>query len=404
VFEPLRGSLCRVVDSNKSAAMLLDMDRELVSRRELEWKLSSLRREKHRIDDNIKRMETAQQRIFRDAAAAGESEEKKPADATDTGVAKRKRSRSGSASKDRDAKKQDSDEEKPKRQKAEGTAEGKRPDPRSRNLFGKMLGHLHSAKTRLEKEKATKRSEATQAVQDRVEEKLQLSKLNIKEFRKSQFEAQKKEEEIKASALEKEIEDKVQQLLQRDLESYYSTMKNFIRTKAEPPIFYLPAVHTKETEHALEENRASIKHKIASLRVQLPLLTQDDGEARARATAAAAAEACVEKAAEADQNEGEGAAEDKVEEGDKEEVADKDVDDKRSDQDDEKSDDDKDAARSDHKEDDKEDVRDGDEEGEKKADESDDEKRGAASGDEEQADKAEAKPEAEKRQASSDSE
>merc|ERR1712137_1421636 len=46
-------------------------------------------------------------------------------------------------------------------------------------------------------------------------------------------------------------------------------MMNFIRTKAEPTIFYLPAKHTKDTDHVLEETRAAIKHKIASLKVQL---------------------------------------------------------------------------------------------------------------------------------------
>jgi hypothetical protein len=66
-------------------------------------------------------------------------------------------------------------------------------------------------------------------------------------------------------------EDEAKELraLQRRLEAHYSSMKNFIRTQAEPTIFYLPAKHNSETRKQLEETRAAISSKIASLKVHL---------------------------------------------------------------------------------------------------------------------------------------
>merc|ERR1712083_324533 len=58
-------------------------------------------------------------------------------------------------------------------------------------------------------------------------------------------------------------------LLQRRLEGHYTHMKNFIRTQAEPTIFYLPVKHTPETEQFLEETRAAIDEKIRSLKTHL---------------------------------------------------------------------------------------------------------------------------------------
>merc|ERR1712050_619810 len=94
-------------------------------------------------------------------------------------------------------------------------------------------------------------------------------------------------------------------LLQKRLEGHYSLMMNYIRTKAEPTIFYLPAKQTKETEFALEETRAAIKHKIASLKVQLQQGGDETqlAEDSLRASAAAAAVAAVELPKEEDKAE-----------------------------------------------------------------------------------------------------
>jgi len=322
--------------------------REDMSARELERKISDLKRDRVRIEDAIRRMDANQQRIFREDTTArnriqvAQEEEGKPDIAEKEDRDKRKRRRSGSGSgSDSESKKSDKEANGDKEDKKgeddkdikddkeerddkdakdgreskdgnEGKAEEageakdgeekrktpdtrpKKSDPRSRNLFGKLLGHLHSAKSRLESEKGSKAAELNAKAQERIQEKLSLSKMNIKEFRKSQFEQRKKEEEAKVAQIEKNIEEMELLLLQKRLEGHYSLMMNFIRTKAEPTIFYLPAKHTKDTELALEETRAAIKHKTASLKVQLqPVGEEAQAEDALRASAAAAAAALV---------------------------------------------------------------------------------------------------------------
>jgi len=313
---------------------------EELSARELERKISDMKRDRVRVEDTIRRMESNQQRIFREegssrVSAAQEEEEEVKAESPSKDK-RRRRSRSGSRS-DSESKKSDKEENGDKEGKSgkekDGEAEEKdgeagetkegerkrkvqdkedsrpkRNDPRSRNLFGKLLGHLHSAKTRLDSEKGSKAAELNAKAQEKIEEKLSLSKMNIKEFRKAQFGNRKKEEEAKVVEIDKSIEEMECLLLQKRLEGHYSLMMNFIRTKAEPTIFYLPAKHTKDTEHSLEETRAAIKHKVASLKVQLRADETQASEDSLRATAAAAAVAAVE--APEEEGKAEGAADD----------------------------------------------------------------------------------------------
>lgn len=304
-----------------------------LSRRELERQIADLRRDKVRIDDNLRRMEANQKRIFGElegekqledghGQAEGEHKdgeekkvEKKPDadDEEDSDGEKRKKEEKD----DKDGKedKEDDEEDSKKRKRDEEDRKKKegRPtktDARSRNLFGKLLGHLHSAKERLNKEKSTKMSQLQQAALGKVEAKVNMNRMNIKEFRRGQFAQQMKEEEVKAKELDKMIAEKELLLLQRRLESHYGLMMNFIRTKAQPTIFFLPAKHTRDTEKQLEETRAAIKAKIASLKVQLQQVEEDgvDPERAARNSAAEAAMAAAEagqSAKEKDENHGE---------------------------------------------------------------------------------------------------
>merc|ERR1719436_907959 len=83
-------------------------------------------------------------------------------------------------------------------------------------------------------------------------------------------------------------------------------MLNFIRTKTEPTIFYLPAKHTRDTEQMLKETRAAIKQKIASLKLQLQPMnsewavesaTGEDAMGAAAAAATVAVSECSTSAA-----------------------------------------------------------------------------------------------------------
>jgi len=239
--------------------------------------ISIMKREKMRLEDNIRRMEINQKRLF------GEDVERKPqtsppmltpAPTVTKSESPQKRTRSGSFKRSpehKDRQKEDGQQEDPYPHEhiRDRDTRPKKVDARSRLMFGKLIGHLQSAKKRLELEKGWKSTELNLKAVARLEQKLTHEKTNIKELRKRQFEQQRREEELKVAQIEKNIEEKEILLLQRRLEGHYSLMMNFIRTKAEPTIFYLPAKHTKDTDHVLEETRAAIKHKIASLKVQL---------------------------------------------------------------------------------------------------------------------------------------
>ncbi|CAK9050596.1 Bardet-Biedl syndrome 5 protein homolog [Durusdinium trenchii] len=240
-----------------------------LSRRELERQIQELRRDKVKLDDNIRRMEATQKRIFgeeeRAKLMALHSQEKKEEDKEDGEKDGKEEKEEKKEEQSEESKKRKRDEDLEKRKK-----EGRptKTDPRSRNLFGKLLGHLHSAKDRLQKEKTSKMGQLQSKALSRVEEKVNLSRMNIKEFRKGEFEKQLVEEQAKVAEIEKQLEEKEVLLLQRRLENHYSLMMNFIRTEVQPPIFFLPAKHTRDTEKMLDATRAGIKKKIATLRMQ----------------------------------------------------------------------------------------------------------------------------------------
>ncbi|CAJ1457427.1 unnamed protein product, partial [Effrenium voratum] len=301
---------------------------EELSRRELERQLQELRRDKVQIDNNLRRMEATQKRIF------GDEEQRKLAalhsqDGKEDGKEEKEEGKEENGDEKEDDKpKEDGESRKRKRDEEleQRKKEGKtaKADPRSRNLFGKLLGHLHSAKDRLQKEKTSKMGELQQKALSRVEDKMNLNKMSLKEFRKGQFDKQMEEEQAKVTEIEKQIEEKEVLLLQRRLENHYSLMMNFIRTEVQPPIFFLPAKHTRDTEKQLDATRADVKGKIAGLKAQFKAQQEEAAAARkekekekeapggAVAPAAAEPEAAAEaeaRAAEAPREE-EGAASD----------------------------------------------------------------------------------------------
>ncbi|CAJ1361704.1 unnamed protein product [Effrenium voratum] len=297
----------RAIQAEKAKKLGLSEGNEL-SRRELERQIQELRRDKVQLDASIRKMEAAQKRIF------GEEEQRKLTALHSQGEENGDKE---NGDKEEEKKEEGENEESRKRKRDEEfekrKKEGKptKSDPRSRNLFGKLLGHLHSAKDRLQKEKTSKMGELQQKALSRVEEKVNLSKMNIKEFRKGHFEKQLVEEQAKVAEIEKQLEEKEVLLLQRRLENHYSIMMNFIRTEVHPPIFFLPSKHTRDTEKQLEATRASIKTKIAELRQKFKEEAQrsskrENGKAEAEGEAEAEAEGEEkEKGKEKDKEKGE---------------------------------------------------------------------------------------------------
>jgi len=282
------------MDEEPSARDVVD---EEPSARDVEREIEEMKWERSQTEKNLRRIEVTQRRF--------QGEERKAASVPLALVPsedprKRRRSLSAKGSDDEDDR-----EAREKRRKANGL--GVKPDARSRMMFKGLVGHLQSAKQRLDTEKDWKSTELNAQAQQRLEEKLQRDKQHVIELKKRQFDTQKQEEESKAALIDKRIEEKELLLLRKRLEGHYALMMNFIRTKAEPTIFYLPAKHNKTTEKMLEETRAAIKHKIEHLKVQLqPVDAETAADASAasalanEAPAEVAAKAPVEEAAKAE--------------------------------------------------------------------------------------------------------
>lgn len=70
--------------------------------------------------------------------------------------------------------------------------------------------------------------------------------------------------------------------LESRLAEHYSHMMNFIRTRAEPILFYLPKTHTPETRRCLEESQDTISQKIQVLAAHLGEDSEEKTDSGAR--------------------------------------------------------------------------------------------------------------------------
>lgn len=132
---------------------------------------------------------------------------------------------------------------------------------RGRNLLGSLVAHLSSAQQRLQVDQTPRRAAA-------AAKKPQLSKARgvVKtvakqtKLRKGQEFISKRRRLAQAAPRREDLEE-----LQANLAEHYSNMTNFIRTRADPTLFYLPAKHNPETEKCLQETRDTIQQKVRLL-------------------------------------------------------------------------------------------------------------------------------------------
>merc|ERR1712216_174924 len=119
----------------------------------------------------------------------------------------------------------------------------KRP-PRERALFGFLQNQLKKAKKDLDDEKAPGSKQSSIDLDKPLGEvKLSAQSKQQQEAKDKSFNERKSKEESRLYEIDKIIQQKETELLQGRLENHYSLMMNFIRTKAEPTIFYLPVKH-----------------------------------------------------------------------------------------------------------------------------------------------------------------
>ena len=78
----------------------------------------------------------------------------------------------------------------------------------------------------------------------------------------------RREEKRSTAEEEKKSKDEETKAVCKRLAAHYECMGNFIRTKVEPTIFYLPARHNSATKRLLAETRGAIQQKVKTLEQQ----------------------------------------------------------------------------------------------------------------------------------------
>ncbi|KAJ3293556.1 hypothetical protein HK104_004371 [Borealophlyctis nickersoniae] len=148
-----------------------------------------------------------------------------------------------------------------KNEVCQATAGAKRPrlelsskdQQRSRRLFGALVGTLKTFKAQTGKktEAEMKREELEKRLAEKIQKEKEELASKVKqeiEERKAKKAAQRQEDDAKRIAFTKEV-----------LKNQTRTLSNFIKTKTDPPIFFLPLNHNDATIKLLQEaKRAAV--------------------------------------------------------------------------------------------------------------------------------------------------
>eukprot|EP01053_Blabericola_migrator_P008485 Blabericola_migrator_1__8484@NODE_4423_length_1168_cov_164_445958_g2735_i0_p1_GENE_NODE_4423_length_1168_cov_164_445958_g2735_i0NODE_4423_length_1168_cov_164_445958_g2735_i0_p1_ORF_typecomplete_len304_score74_45Pinin_SDK_memA/PF04696_13/1_8e04Pinin_SDK_memA/PF04696_13/2_6e17GIT_CC/PF16559_5/1_8e03GIT_CC/PF16559_5/1_9GIT_CC/PF16559_5/5Hamartin/PF04388_12/1_6RSB_motif/PF16294_5/1_8e04RSB_motif/PF16294_5/3_3e03RSB_motif/PF16294_5/3_4_NODE_4423_length_1168_cov_164_445958_g2735_i01511062 len=150
---------------------------------------------------------------------------------------------------------------------------------RTAKLFGHLMGHLKKAKARLDSERDTKAAELQLETARRVQEKLEKGKAALTVARLQTLKETEAALKEKLRHIQWEISCRETLSLRYQLELHYTHMQGFIKTAAEPTLFWIPRVHNKESRLLQQETGAQIEKKIRSLQEQLKPLTYEEWKA-----------------------------------------------------------------------------------------------------------------------------
>eukprot|EP00916_Digyalum_oweni_P014736 GHVL01024129.1.p1 GENE.GHVL01024129.1~~GHVL01024129.1.p1 ORF type:complete len:297 (+),score=87.46 GHVL01024129.1:82-972(+) len=141
---------------------------------------------------------------------------------------------------------------------------------RHKNMLQRgLLCHLSAAKKRLEDESHSQQQQKMREKQEAVKKKICNAQENFAELRRMDAQGNKQQAQDDLKRINRQIEEKDMYLLQCVLEDHYKCMGKFIRTKAEPAIFWLPVKHNEKTKKLLRETADVIERKMESLKHEL---------------------------------------------------------------------------------------------------------------------------------------
>lgn len=185
---------------------------------------------------------------------------------------------------------QQAPEDAPKRPRSEQAAyDNDAVKARSRRMFGNLMGHLGSAKTRLERDPTLDKQRSAQA---QIAAKLDKERTAQRQRARAERRMERGREVAERDRVLTALRVTEEKMLFATWEDARERLKGVLRTKAEPALCWRPRHHTSRTKHLLAQNKDAVAADIAAnhamLDDRIATLQRDLDERQARRDEAAA--------------------------------------------------------------------------------------------------------------------
>jgi len=149
-------------------------------------------------------------------------------------------------------------------EEVEATGIEKKPDKkpvkdaifsRNKRFLGTMLGHLAKAQNNMKTDKSKEKQKVKEETEARAAKKMAEYNNQVKEETLQAFRIKKDKEEEQLKKILKEHEEKEVALLEIVLHEHSTKISEYIRTKASPPLLWLPVSHNDITTKLLEDSK-----------------------------------------------------------------------------------------------------------------------------------------------------
>ncbi|KAL2629909.1 hypothetical protein R1flu_014595 [Riccia fluitans] len=140
---------------------------------------------------------------------------------------------------------------------------------RNRRMFGALLGTLEKFKQEDQKLSGSEAFQRRSTSQKRAEQRAQEESERLRQQEREQLAEKKKRDMVLRARLAAKTEEKQLELLFIQWTEHQTKLCSFLRTKAEPSIFYMPAKPSEETEKLLEERKEALVEWKSKRRAEL---------------------------------------------------------------------------------------------------------------------------------------
>lgn len=134
---------------------------------------------------------------------------------------------------------------------------------RNKRMFGILLGTLQKFKD--DSSQKTEKDLRREEINKKLEEAEKKEKEELSSQRRELF-TERRAKQAELRLLQRKVD---MAELQEEWDKHGEKLSHFIMTKANPPIFYMPAKHSDKTQKLLEESTRSVKRAMAKRRAEI---------------------------------------------------------------------------------------------------------------------------------------